>query len=562
MGGILSLEPEGIEKRIHPRALEHFRKFQADARFEVPLEELNNDDLDRYLKDDEKPEFQRYMNRIKDGLRACVDIGDGDSLDNQAKLLLFEVHTIMPMFNIRQLLKKVYNRKVKSLREEQEKREEEERQRVAKAKEEQRRREEKAEAQRREREEKAEAQRREKEEEERWRAACKVVNPPIDDAKKYFTKPGEHDKYVKAALVAIEVYMEKGEEYVGDSRTFDYQWYLTEIDRRRAQEAQKAHAVSEVKKYNTYLNQEISRLRSKLEPKLKDLLSYFKLKIKDSRHTDHSFDYALSAEETNDFDSTLVSLANKKLEQFIPNDLRQFIDIPSQYYRIYIPLPSAIYNFEGIPCLDFSFDIFAAAYGEVWLKASQKEFNGYIFDLPVIEKPNGSALLEKPKFIGYHYLVLTPEDIGGYVPWESIPLVLVKGLMNGELQPTGTTVLAASEAETTYKIKGFEGEATIPDSFASYLKEIGGIDQMVNVGIISRKVANVVEKSLTQSETKERTPLLPDEQDTGYEDKDLLSSLAELGIPFKEAEILLPLIPKNLALPEAIKFALQKHMKS
>ena len=124
MGGILSLEPEGIEKRIHPRALEHFRKFQADAQFEVPLEELNNDDLDRYLKDAEKPEFQRYMNQIKDGLRTCVDIGDGDSLDNQTKLLLFEVHTIIPMLSIRQSLKKVYDRKVKNLREEQKKREE------------------------------------------------------------------------------------------------------------------------------------------------------------------------------------------------------------------------------------------------------------------------------------------------------------------------------------------------------------------------------------------------------------------------------------------------------
>ena len=542
MGGILSLEPEGIEKRMHPRALEHFRKFQADARFEVPLEEL---------KDDEKPEFQRYMNQIKDGLRTCVDIGDGDSLDNQAKLLLFEVHTIIPMFSIRQSLKKVYDRKVKSLREEQEKRKEEERQRAAKAKEEQRKR-----------EEKAEAQRREKEEEERWRAARKAVNPPIDDAEKYLNKPGEHDRYIQAALVAIEVYMEKGEEYVDDSRTFDYRWYLKEISRRKTQEAQKAHAISEAKKYNAYLNQEISRLRSKLEPKQKDLITYFKLKIKDSRHTDHNFDYVLSVEETNDFDSTLVSVANEKLEQLIPNDLRQFIAIPSQYYRIYIPLPSASYNLKGIPCLDFSFDIFAAAYGEVWLKVSQKEFEGYIFDLPATEGTNGSALLEKPQFIGYHYLVLTPQDLGSGVPWDSIPLVLIKGLMNGELQPAGTTVLAVSEARTTYKINGFEGQSTIPDSFADYLKEIGGIDQMVSIGIIGKKVANVIKKIFTQPETKGKTPLLPDEQGTAYEDKDLITSLTELGIPLKEAESLLPLIPKNLALPEAIKFALQKHMKS
>ena len=509
MAEIFALKPED-EKKLHSYALKRLRDWTEDLVREVPqlgqldIDEINAD-INAYLNDDEKARVMKYKTDVAEWLRKCTDIGDGYSPYPYSTLAFH------PMSELRQLVKTAYKRK---------------------------------------------------EEKERWRAARKAINPPIDDAEKYLNKLGEHDKYIQAALVAIEVYMEKGEEYVDDSRTFDYRWYLTEISRRKAREAQKAHAISEAKKYNAYLNQEISRLRSKLEPKQKDLLSYFKLKIKDSRHTDHNFDYVLSAEETKDFDSTLVSLAKQKLEQLIPNDSRQFIAIPSQYYRIYIPLPSASYNFKGIPCLDFSFDIFAAAYGEVWLKASQKEFEDYIFDLPVTEGPSGSALLEKPQFIGYHYLVLTPQDLGGCVPWESIPLVLIKGLMNGELQPAGTTVLAASEARTTYKIKGFEGEATIPDSFANYLKEIGGIDQMVSIGIIGKKVANVIEKTFTQPETKGKTPLLPDKQGTGYEDKDLLSSLTELGIPFKEAESLLPLIPKNLALPEAIKFALQKHMKS
>ena len=64
MGGILSLESPGIEKRIHPQALEYFRKFQADVQFEVPLEELVESDLDAYLKDLEKIKLQDNMNQI------------------------------------------------------------------------------------------------------------------------------------------------------------------------------------------------------------------------------------------------------------------------------------------------------------------------------------------------------------------------------------------------------------------------------------------------------------------------------------------------------------------
>lgn len=333
-----------------------------------------------------------------------------------------------------------------------------------------------------------------------------TLTPPLDDAKVYL-KDEEYRKFRQALWQTIEVYLKKGEGDVHDHRTFDYRWYLEKITKRKAQEAEKAHAISEAKQYNDSLNQEISKLKSKLEPKRKDLSSYFKLKIKDGRHTDHNFDYILSGEEKDSFDGTLVSITNKKLEQLIPNELHQFIDIPSQYYRIYLPLPSTNYSFEGIACLDFCFDIFATACAEIWLKPGEKIFSGYAFNLPVMEGRSGSTPLEKPKFLGYYYTVLLPEDLGGYVFWQSITLALLRGLLSGEIKPNGTTISAVSDGMIIYKIPKLKEEVTIPDSFAGYLRSIGSIDEMVSMGIMTDKVADIAKSESCELEVEQKASL-------------------------------------------------------
>lgn len=361
---------------------------------------------------------------------------------------------------------------------------------------------EQAQAEKKRREEEAEAERREKEEEERWCAARKAVNPPIDDAKRYLHKPGEYDKFIEAAREAIEVYIEKSEDYLDDSRTFDYRTSLWKINYRKEEERQKTAANFAAKEYNRELNKEIVNLKSKLDPQRKNPSTYFQLKIKDKRHTGHKFDYVLSKEEEENFDRTLVRIANERLKQLIPNSLSQFIDIPSQYYRIYFPLPSVSYSFAGVPCLDFAFDIFAAAYGEVWLKPGKKSFGDYEFHLPRIEEGNYSVLLQEPEFLGYYYLVLKPEELGGYSFWQSIPLVLLRGLLNGETKPNGITISEALDDLVTYKIPKFKEEVNIPDNFASYLRSIGSIDQMLSIGMMNEKVASIAKSELDELKAK------------------------------------------------------------
>ena len=338
MAELFVISPE-FEKKLHPEAREIFHDWVAEIQHQVQLDEVTDDDLNS-LSDDEKIKLKTSVLKIP----KCIDIKEGDKLydvyfgdiflqsgviSELKRDLMFikwdiepplrKIHLAKLAKTKEELRKRVQEEeekdKLEEAREIERKREEEERQRAAKAKEEQRKR-----------EEEAEAQRRKKEEEERWRAACKAVNPPIDDAKMYLNKPGEHDKYVKAALVAIEVYMEKGQDYLNDSRTFDYRWCLKKISDGKEEERQKIAANFAAQEYNRRLNDEKARLKALLCPNRKDHESYFKKQIKDHRYTGENFTQFLSSEEEQDFDKTIVYIGRKKLDGIVSSDFRQFID--------------------------------------------------------------------------------------------------------------------------------------------------------------------------------------------------------------------------------------------
>ena len=162
--------------------------------------------------------------KLLEGWHTCINMDEAshDPVTNATiglSLVTFQVNSLLPMHRIGLLLKNVHQRK------------------VAKAKQEQRERDEEDKRSR----EQAEAERRRKEEEERWQAAHKAVNPPLNDAKRYLNDE-EYDKFIQAALEAIEVYLEKGEEYLDDVRTFDYRRCLKKINDRKEEERRKIAA--------------------------------------------------------------------------------------------------------------------------------------------------------------------------------------------------------------------------------------------------------------------------------------------------------------------------------
>ena len=85
----------------------------AEIKFEVPLEELSDDDLNEFLSDDEKREFIKCKDEVNGGLETCIDIAENpnDSPINVSialSLLKFEVKSFVPMYQIRSLLKNVH----------------------------------------------------------------------------------------------------------------------------------------------------------------------------------------------------------------------------------------------------------------------------------------------------------------------------------------------------------------------------------------------------------------------------------------------------------------------
>jgi hypothetical protein len=112
LAGMLSLKPED-EKSLHPEALKWFNAQRAEIRFEVPLEELSDDDLNTFLLNDEKREFQSCMEEISKGLYGCInkDAVSPDPVTNATiglSLVTFQVNSLTvnvggPIFSCLQL---------------------------------------------------------------------------------------------------------------------------------------------------------------------------------------------------------------------------------------------------------------------------------------------------------------------------------------------------------------------------------------------------------------------------------------------------------------------------
>ena len=103
MSEMLSLKPED-EKSLHPEALKWFNARRAEIHFEVPLEELSDDDLNTFLSNDEKRELIRCKDEIAKGLYGCInkDAGSHDPVTNATiglSLVTFQVNSLFAECN-------------------------------------------------------------------------------------------------------------------------------------------------------------------------------------------------------------------------------------------------------------------------------------------------------------------------------------------------------------------------------------------------------------------------------------------------------------------------------
>jgi hypothetical protein len=441
---ILALKPE-VEQRLHSYALKRLKDWRDRIMREVPqLRQLTVEqlaaDLGTFLNDNERGELDNCLHDITGWLARCVDAGDSHFPD------AYDTQVITPMLRVESLIIKVY---------------------------------------------------RAKDDQKEWSAARKAVNPPLNDAKMYLSDQ-ECDEFIKATREAIQIYTEKGENYLSDMGSLDYRRWLERISNRKEEQRQLALAKLAAREFNRRLNEEKARVQTLLSPNRKNLESYFRKRVKDRRYTGQNFSRLLSTKEKQDLDKILVRISKNKAEERVADDFRSFI--ATECWRSFFLLPSADYVLEKVPCLGFIFDVFAVVETGVWLRPGQKTFNGYVFDFCWREKKESSSA-KTQEFLGYHHLVLTPEALGRSF-WQNIPLVLLKGLLSGETRPNGATIVSASDGDVTYKIEGFGEEVEIPTQFAEYLERIGAIDEMVGMGMMTKKVGDIVKAVLSEMESK------------------------------------------------------------
>jgi len=85
------------------------------------------------------------------------------------------------------------------------------------------------------------------------------------------------------------------------------------------------------------------------------------------------------------------------------------------------------------------------------------------------------------------------------------------GLMNGKVEPAGTTIIEASRDDIAYEVKNHKYDVCISSNFTNYLNKIGDIDKMSEMGIISHKVAHIIKEKLDKLAAEENASLLTKE---------------------------------------------------
>ena len=118
-----------------------------------------------------------------------------------------------------------------------------------------------------------------------------------------------------------------------------------------------------------------------------------------------------------------------------------------------------------------------------------------------------STQLKDPECLGYIYYLLTPSDLNS-VWWKRIPLSLIKSLSDDEIEPEGVIILEASEEATIYQVEGFEDEIWLPSKFANYIKQLGNIDKMIDVGIILKKAADITKRKIEQLDSVKTSSII------------------------------------------------------
>jgi len=263
--------------------------------------------------------------------------------------------------------------------------------------------------------------------------------------------------------------------------------------RQKAESERQREAKTKAKKYAQQLRNNVGSFKASLCQTRRNLDNYFK---KDPRYLGYSLAYLPQNQK-----KACEEIVGQQIKASIPENLRPFLSF--KYRLAYRLLPHVEYSLiDDVPSLDFGLSVFVVTEIEYWLKSAQVSFGSWNFTMPT---------LEKPELLGYAYKLFTSDDLNaaGYYFWQTIPCILIQGLLQGNIEPQSTRITEVSESSTSYEINGFDEEISIPDTFSKYLKAIGSWQGLVEKGIISSKVGEVVARAMERSTKELSSPETP-----------------------------------------------------
>lgn len=288
--------------------------------------------------------------------------------------------------------------------------------------------------------------------------------------------------------------------------------------------------------YCNWLDGQLAKLKKSLpQTKHQDIGAFFKEQLGDPRYLGHSFCNLIPLDERREAEMSVKGNLQQIYEERVRPELRKYVTYRSESYLF--ALPYAEYTLDwDIPCLDLGFDLYLVV--ELELREAGEAIDKF-YDYQLTIRFTKDTL-------GRIYTVFRPDPDFSF--WQTVPITLLQGLLDGALIPDGAKVLGSGSSITQYESEGFE--VTMTDDFASYLRQVAGKGGLAALGIIELKTAAIIEN-------------LPPHQPTnagGSEVKDAIEKLVELGQTEPDAKKAVEAanFPNNTTAEKIVQIILEK----
>lgn len=503
---------------LHPNALQRYLAFLKELHDCVPLAQLSDEDL----TEDEQTRRKEYAEGIVEWLKKC----DKDAGKVSLEIYPYSIPVIYDMSNLKELLKKAYQRKVEKAQ-----REAEEKERQAKE-----------EAEIRERQARHEG------EKKRRVAALEEIVPPLDDARRYLSDK-EYQQFCDSVPGAIDAYLnrdKKAEVYLPHiwllkSAALDYSCWTSRIKDRKEKALRLQQAETEYAQYVRQINEAVTQFKNELAKEKKPKFAYPSALDQYEPHNWCQLEMPTKQQ--------VEKWASPHVWERVPVILKEFITWQLNWQVQ--ALPYTKYEVLGVPCLTWCLRLLVLA--EVHLRLPEKEvtreFHGYSY-----------RIRREGQDLGCVYL--------GPVEWDNCdgfttPLALLSLLETGKLHGDGVEVMETDVDSVSFHVRGCDEELTeISKSFRLFIMDVTKGKTLAQ-GLLSAGVIDGITAALVEEKAKLPLPQPASAGasagQTSDDISDVIAALENLG--YKKAEIKKALeatdLPSSMPTEEKIRAVLK-----